>query len=125
MEDNSAQDKEQEEVMKDKIPCVMELKVLRNSASMEVGMVVTQVQEELQYQLDKEFQNIQVSEGLVSHAVDEWNVPEKDNVEPDSAKYKSDVDPDSSEEKNAVEPETGGEKDNIEFENGRKDDVKP
>ena len=86
VEDNSAQDKEQEEVMKDKIPCVMELKVLRNSVSMEVGMVVTQVQEELQYQPDKEFQNVQVSEGLVSHAVDEWNVPEKDNVEPDSAK---------------------------------------
>ena len=50
----------------------------------EVATVVTKAQEEVQNKLDKEVQGIQLSEGEVSHAVDERKVPEKDYVEPDS-----------------------------------------
>ena len=90
-------------MMKDKIPCVTESKVWRNSVSTEVTMVVTQAQEELQNQLYKEVQNIQTSENAVSHVVDERNVPEKDCIEPDNSKKKNDIEPDSDGEKNAVE----------------------
>ena len=55
--------------MKDKILCVIEGEVQRNSVSMGVTMVLTQAQEELQYQLNKEVQDIQTSEGAVSYAV--------------------------------------------------------
>ena len=77
--------------------------MLRSSVSTEVTMVVTQAQEELHNQLDKEVQNFRMSEGVVSHAVDERNRTEEDNVEPGS----------------------GEEKDSVEFENGKKNDVEP
>ena len=77
-------------------------------------MIVKQAQEELQNQLDREFQNIQMSEGAVSHAVDERNVSGKDYVEPDSGEEKIDVESKKSEEK-----------DTVKIENGRKDDIEP
>ena len=69
-----------------------------------------------------------MSEGAVSHRVNERTVPEKDYIEPEIGEKKNDIEPDSGEEKYDVEPDSGGqknaveheideEKDNVEFEN--------
>ena len=91
----------------------------RNSVSMEMTMVVTQSQEELQNLLDKEVKNIKTSENVVSHAVDERNVPKKDYVEPDSGEGKM-LNLTVVKKKNLVESNSGEEKDNTKFENCEK-----
>ena len=53
---------------------------VRNAVLIELTMVVMLAHKELQSQHDKEVHNIQTSEGLVSHAVDEKDVPEKNMV---------------------------------------------
>ena len=59
---------------KNRILCVMEPELQKNSVLMEVTMIVTQAQEELQNQLNKEVQSSQMSEGVVRHAVGERNL---------------------------------------------------